>query len=37
VVEHGSVIDIYQSPTQDYTRNLLLAIPGRKHVAELRA
>jgi len=37
VVEQGSVIDIYQSPAQDYTRNLLQAIPGRKHAAELLA
>ena len=37
VVEQGSVIDIYQSPTQDYTRNLLQAIPGRKHATELHA
>jgi len=33
VVEQGAVNDIYQSPAQDYTRNLLNAIPGRKHAA----
>ncbi len=32
VVEQGSVLDIYQSPVQEYTKNLLLAIPGRKYV-----
>jgi peptide/nickel transport system ATP-binding protein/oligopeptide transport system ATP-binding protein len=32
VVEQGSVMDIYQSPVQEYTKNLLLAIPGRKYV-----
>jgi oligopeptide transport system ATP-binding protein len=33
VVEIGSVNDIYQSPTQEYTRNLLSSIPGRKAMA----
>jgi peptide/nickel transport system ATP-binding protein/oligopeptide transport system ATP-binding protein len=32
VVEHGSVVDIYQQPQHEYTRNLLAAIPG-KHMA----
>ncbi|HSH72733.1 MAG TPA: ATP-binding cassette domain-containing protein [Methylophilaceae bacterium] len=31
VVEFGKIDDIYQNPTQEYTRNLLKAIPGRKH------
>lgn len=30
VVEQGSVSDIYSAPRQDYTQNLLNAIPGRK-------
>lgn len=32
VVEQGSVIDIYQQPQHEYTRNLLAAIPGKKIV-----
>jgi peptide/nickel transport system ATP-binding protein/oligopeptide transport system ATP-binding protein len=32
VVEQGSVVDIYQHPQQEYTRNLLAAIPGKKIV-----
>ncbi|MES2553831.1 MAG: ABC transporter ATP-binding protein, partial [Pseudomonadota bacterium] len=31
VVETGSVYDIYHSPKEEYTRNLLRSIPGRKH------
>jgi len=31
VVEYGEVNDIYQSPKQEYTSNLLKSIPGRKH------
>lgn len=30
VVEAGAVEDIYQQPQQEYTRNLLAAIPGKK-------
>jgi oligopeptide transport system ATP-binding protein len=30
VIEHGAVDSIYTAPTQEYTRNLLNAIPGRK-------
>lgn len=30
IVEQGSVERIYGTPTQDYTRNLLNSIPGRK-------
>lgn len=30
VVEQGSVVDIYEHPRQEYTRNLLAAIPGKK-------
>lgn len=32
VVEQGAVIDIYQQPQHEYTRNLLAAIPGKKVV-----
>jgi peptide/nickel transport system ATP-binding protein/oligopeptide transport system ATP-binding protein len=32
VVEQGSVVDIYQQPQHEYTRNLLAAIPGKKAV-----
>lgn len=31
VVEQGSVAEIYTNPQQAYTRNLLAAIPGKKH------
>ena len=30
VIEHGAVEQIYTAPAQEYTRNLLNAIPGRK-------
>lgn len=30
VVEQGSVVDIYEQPQHEYTRNLLAAIPGKK-------
>jgi len=30
IVEQGSVVDIYHSPQQAYTQQLLCAIPGRK-------
>jgi peptide/nickel transport system ATP-binding protein/oligopeptide transport system ATP-binding protein len=30
VVESGAVEQIYQDPQQEYTRNLLAAIPGHK-------
>ncbi len=33
VVEQGKVKDIYTAPTQEYTRNLLNSIPGRKAMA----
>jgi peptide/nickel transport system ATP-binding protein len=33
VVEQGKVDDIYNAPRQEYTRNLLNSIPGRKAVA----
>ena len=33
VVEHGKVHDIYDAPVQEYTRNLLNSIPGRKPFA----
>jgi peptide/nickel transport system ATP-binding protein/oligopeptide transport system ATP-binding protein len=33
VIEQGNVSDIYDAPTQPYTRNLLNSIPGRKAVA----
>lgn len=36
VVERGSVSDIYNAPQQEYTRNLLRSIPGRKRVADLQ-
>ena len=32
VVEQGSVVDIYDQPQHEYTRNLLSAIPGKKMV-----
>jgi len=32
VVEQGSVVDIYEQPQHEYTRNLLSAIPGKKLV-----
>lgn len=33
LVEQGKVSDIYAAPTQEYTRNLLNSIPGRKAMA----
>ncbi|MDR5171565.1 ABC transporter ATP-binding protein [Methylobacillus flagellatus] len=33
IVEQGKVESIYDAPTQDYTRNLLNSIPGRKSSA----
>jgi len=30
IVEQGSVVDIYNNPQHEYTRNLLAAIPGKK-------
>ncbi|SNR71755.1 peptide/nickel transport system ATP-binding protein/oligopeptide transport system ATP-binding protein [Methylobacillus rhizosphaerae] len=33
IVEQGKVEEIYSAPTQDYTRNLLNSIPGRKSLA----
>ncbi|HYN54515.1 MAG TPA: ATP-binding cassette domain-containing protein [Methylotenera sp.] len=32
IVEQGAVVDIYQQPQHEYTRNLLDAIPGKKVV-----
>ena len=29
VVDDGTVDDVYENPTSDYTRELLAAIPGR--------
>ena len=37
VVEQGLTDEIYRAPTQEYTRNLLNAIPGRKVMAESAA
>ena len=34
VVEQGRVDDIYRAPAQQYTRNLLNAIPGRRATME---
>jgi peptide/nickel transport system ATP-binding protein/oligopeptide transport system ATP-binding protein len=31
IVENGKIDDIYHSPKEEYTRNLLSAIPGQKH------
>ena len=31
IVEAGKIDDIYHSPKEEYTRNLLSAIPGQKH------
>ncbi|MCB5189687.1 ATP-binding cassette domain-containing protein [Methylobacillus arboreus] len=33
IVEQGKVEEVYAAPTQDYTRNLLNSIPGRKSQA----
>jgi oligopeptide transport system ATP-binding protein len=33
LIEQGSVDSIYHAPAQEYTRNLLQSIPGRKAVA----
>jgi oligopeptide transport system ATP-binding protein len=33
VIEQGNVSDIYDAPSQQYTRNLLNSIPGRKSIA----
>jgi oligopeptide transport system ATP-binding protein len=33
LIEQGSVDAIYDAPTQEYTRNLLQSIPGRKALA----
>jgi len=33
VVEQGKVSDVYAAPAQEYTRNLLNSIPGRKAMA----
>jgi peptide/nickel transport system ATP-binding protein len=33
VVEAGSTEDIFTTPTHDYTRELLAAVPGRSEVA----
>jgi ABC-type oligopeptide transport system ATPase subunit len=33
IVERGAVDDIYRSPTQEYTRNLLKSIPGQRALA----
>ncbi|MCB4811465.1 ATP-binding cassette domain-containing protein [Methylovorus menthalis] len=35
VVEQGDVDSLYQAPQQEYTRNLLNAIPGRRQLAGL--
>jgi peptide/nickel transport system ATP-binding protein/oligopeptide transport system ATP-binding protein len=31
IVENGKIDDIYHLPKEEYTRNLLSAIPGQKH------
>ncbi|MCB5184151.1 ATP-binding cassette domain-containing protein [Methylobacillus gramineus] len=33
IVEQGKVAEVYAAPNQDYTRNLLNSIPGRKSLA----
>ena len=33
IVEEGTVDDVYAAPAQEYTRNLLNSIPGRKSMA----
>lgn len=33
IVERGAIDDIYRSPTQEYTRNLLKSIPGQRALA----
>lgn len=33
IVEEGAVDEVYDAPTQEYTRNLLNSIPGRKSMA----
>jgi peptide/nickel transport system ATP-binding protein/oligopeptide transport system ATP-binding protein len=33
IVERGAVDDIYRSPTQEYTQNLLKSIPGQRALA----
>ena len=33
VVEKGSIQEVYESPKQEYTQNLLEAIPGQKRQA----
>ena len=35
LVEHGLVQELYEAPTQEYTRNLLNSIPGRKIAAAI--
>jgi peptide/nickel transport system ATP-binding protein/oligopeptide transport system ATP-binding protein len=36
IVEQGQVNDIYATPTQEYTRNLINAIPGRQRAIKPR-
>jgi len=33
IVERGAIDDIYRSPTQEYTQNLLKSIPGQRALA----
>jgi ABC-type oligopeptide transport system ATPase subunit len=33
IVETGSIQEVYESPKQQYTQNLLKAIPGQKRRA----
>ena len=37
VIEQGAVDNIYREPAQQYTRNLLNAIPGRRVLTEAAA
>ncbi len=37
IVEFGAIADIYEHPSQEYTRNLLQAIPGQKRPQVLQS
>lgn len=34
IVEHGSVMDVFDAPKHEYTQNLLAAIPGSKYAVQ---